>query len=121
MGDDITMFVERQSEDGRWEYAQGICDVDRNYGLFARLCGFRAASTYEPEPPIAEARGVPEDISSELRRLVPSPDEMFACMSPSWLTYKELCSGLTAKQLKSLHLPPLPDGVVGRIVFWFTG
>lgn len=66
---------------------------DRNYGVFAILAGVR---NYEDAAPIAQPRGIPDDLSDEVRALI-TDDRDEGCddldlgdHSQSWLTLAEL-------------------------------
>lgn len=62
MGCDIHVHVEIKIG-GKWHhYSQP--DVDRNYTLFARMAGVRNGNMVDP---IAEPRGLPEDVSYTTR------------------------------------------------------
>ncbi len=95
MGTDITIFVEEQSKDGSWElvdepvkhdqpynYIDEIkflprsMDSGRNYNLFAILAncrnGLRSEELFKP---IADQRGVPDDLSEIAKRVYESSDD----------------------------------------------
>lgn len=92
MGCDIHTHVEIR-RDGRWIYDHGEKYEDgeitdgpfgwRNYGVFGFLANVR---NYSHSPVIAEPRGLPDDVSAELRA------EWYDTSghSDSWLTVAEL-------------------------------
>lgn len=114
MGTDIHTCVEVRREDGEWKaylrpmveggfvWPEGSedqprlvwLDVDRDYTLFAFLAGvrngygFAGVDTGDPIRPIADPRGLPEDVSFE----VASEHASWGldAHSASWLTVKEL-------------------------------
>ncbi|MCB6366621.1 hypothetical protein LI291_10600 [Intestinibacillus massiliensis] len=59
MGCDIHVHIEVQNEAGKWLH-HSAPDVKRDYGLFALMAGVR---NYGKVQPIAEPRGLPDDIS----------------------------------------------------------
>lgn len=64
MGCDIHMYLETKPKlNGKWRLKKEI-DIGRNYILFGLLAGVR----YDLLPPISESRGLPYDLSKELRR-----------------------------------------------------
>lgn len=83
MGCDIHVAVERRV-DGRWELAgtEGDLDLDfgRNYVLFGVLANVRNGygvagfDTGDPTPCIQQDRGIPDDVSEDLYRLIFSKD-----------------------------------------------
>lgn len=97
MGCDIHSFVERR-EDGRWVRLTGDLFPDndqwsepdepfpnRNYDLFGFLADVR---NYSHCPVIAEPRGLPDDVSSEIR--AEHEDWGRDAHSTSWLTVAEM-------------------------------
>jgi hypothetical protein len=101
MGTDIHFFVERCSTDG-WEAVGGegeFYDGARNIPLFDALAGVRISSTwdYTGSKPIVEPRGLPDDLSPEVREYMgPStmaecgPGDIPAYHSHGWYTLAEL-------------------------------
>ena len=106
MGTDIHIAAEFFA-DGRWHLADIRPTEDRNYRAFAILAdvrngyGFAGFSTGEVVVPISEPRGLPEDISPELREKIErevadvddNQDEDWFWLgehSFSWVTLKEL-------------------------------
>lgn len=106
MGTDIHLRVQRKEND-KWVWADGIGDTfdwerddgktfysDRNYRLFSILAdvrngrGFAGVYTGEGFNPIAEPRGLPEDMRSMSGKEV--WDAELGEHSYSWLTVKEL-------------------------------
>lgn len=106
MGTDIHLAAE-VFKDGRWQYAP--CDLPdyRNYRAFAILADVRNGYTFagfdsgDPVIPISEPRGLPQDLSQEIRAMLEdtdsgdswTDDEDFFTLgdhSFSWVTLKEL-------------------------------
>jgi hypothetical protein len=122
MGCDIHLVVERRNGDGRWQrvlpppeaydpwlkemaekepndryYSDRVKYVwynDRNYNLFAILADVRNGFDFKP---IAQPRGLPDDLSEEVNALAnPSDDDddsndiWLGDHSHSWLTVREL-------------------------------
>jgi len=98
MGCDIHMWVERLESDGLWHLVPDAkVFKGRNYRLFGWLAGVRGDG-----PPIAEPRGWPSDMSSELRAFLgpdhEGPDYQVADKrlgmpgdhTPSYLTIAEI-------------------------------
>lgn len=87
MGCDIHWFIEVQQDDGHWKSVPlGINDdLGRNYRLFARLADVR---NYDGEEPIAEPRGLPADVSDEVKK--DSWEYGMDGHSHSWLSLEEL-------------------------------
>lgn len=86
MGCDIHTFVERRDEAGQWQVVDGLAPFDwRNYGMYGFLADVR---NYSAVPSIAEERGLPDDISVEVR------DEYALWIddahTASWLSVNEL-------------------------------
>jgi hypothetical protein len=104
MGTDIHIAVEVRKEDG-WHLSDLKVTQDRNYRAFAVLAdvrngySFGGFSTGEALQPISEPRGLPEDMSPELRTKLDLQNaddgggtEFFwlGDHSFSWVTMKEL-------------------------------
>ena len=98
MGTDIHIVAE-VFRDGRWHLADVDVPDGRNYWAFAVLAdvrngyGFAGSDTGEPLKPISEPRGLPDDLSLELR----APPENEEVDTPwlgdhsfSWVTLEEL-------------------------------
>lgn len=86
MGCDIHTFAEKQNEDGVFEMIEGLAPFDsRSYGTFGFLAGVR---NYSGVTPIAEPRGLPSDVSEEVK----DEHESWSCgaHSTTWLTVAEL-------------------------------
>jgi hypothetical protein len=83
MGCDIRSYVEIRNGD-QWEPSPGEVFDCRDYGLFGFLADVR---NYSHSPVIAEPRGLPDDVSPEMRT---ECDEWGDCHSTSWLTLAEL-------------------------------
>jgi len=92
MGCDIHLWVEKRDFDGRWQPAEAYSEDGlyqselyhgRSYKLFSLLAGVRSDGSIEP---IAEPRGLPQDMSQILYDLAPD----YADHSHSWLTLREL-------------------------------
>ncbi len=119
MGCDIHWFVERQRDDGAWEVVSEADGPHRYYNLFFALAGVR----YGTAVPIAEPRGLPDDVSDEVKR--DSDDWGCDGHSHSWHTLETLLaydwesSGLGNFRgiLNQMAALGLPDRV--RAVFWF--
>lgn len=97
MGCDISAYLEVRDKDGRWSLVRDVSpeeDEDwvrdevfpfyRNYGVFGFLADVR---NYSRCPVIAPPRGVPDDMSPELREL---HWEGSCGHGYSWLTIAEL-------------------------------
>lgn len=88
MGTDIHIAVEVW-RDGAWHLADVDASEDRNYWAFAVLAnvrngyGFAGMDTGEAIQPISEPRGLPEDMSAELRA------KLEACESNDFLEEDE--------------------------------
>lgn len=115
MGTDISFFVERRKK-GRWvscdkwelikdgDFRDLYCVVksgtnfynERNYDLFAILAdvrngyGFAGLDTGDGFKFIAEPRGLPNDMSSDLAENAEWEVEVFGGRTPSWLTVAEI-------------------------------
>ena len=103
MGTDIHCFVEKRNKKGVWEQITGfetswgtdaVSPLEhRNYDMFAVLAdvrngvGFAGVPTGEPVEPISEPRGLPYDVSDEVRKEL---DHEGWLHSVSWLTVQEL-------------------------------
>jgi hypothetical protein len=113
MGTDITAFLEKRV-DGVWVPAQRIIDkarpgefpwlaihpddeleISRSYTLFALLAGVRNRDNLTP---IAPLRGLPDDISDQIRALAKDELEMGAG-STTFYTISELIEYDWSKQL----------------------
>ena len=82
MGCDIHAYVEVKRGDN-WELADETWLADgRSYGIFGFLADVR---NYSHVPPISEARGLPDDVSSAV-----DCDEYGGNHSHSWLMLREL-------------------------------
>jgi hypothetical protein len=100
MGCDIHSFIEVR-KDGQWHHLGGDVFPDhqydktepfgdvRSYAIFGFLADVR---NYSQSPVIVEPRGVPDDLSSELRDEYGDSNEWWgsAYHSASWLTVAEL-------------------------------
>ena len=145
MGCDIYSYVEyRDKNSGKWNMVRmyvpyrwkpdGLNLVEpyhgRNYELFSMLAGVRGFAT-----PIAEPRGIPQDVSDGVRREYNSVEDWVH--TPSWLTLaelrvaskdkrsynkdergylKELIFGINFMLLASWHWV---NDTNARLVFWF--
>lgn len=88
MGCDIHTFVEVK-KDGKWEFVKGVTPFDtRNYGIFGLLADVR---NYSRVPVIAEARGLPGDLSPFMVKKT-AEDSFYDDdgHSASWLLLSEL-------------------------------
>lgn len=81
MGCDIHAFVEVKTD--RWNYVDDL-ELYRSYGLFGFLADIR---NYSCVPPITNTRGLPPDISKELRN---TWEDEYDRHSPSYVYLKEL-------------------------------
>lgn len=76
MGTDIHLYVERKNWDGEWEMMmhEDVAYGERIYNVFAVLAnvrngsGFAGIKTGDGFNPISEPRGLPSDISPEVKR-----------------------------------------------------
>jgi len=93
MGCDIHAFLEIKmckdwKREGDWEppkwYLFSELDICRNYTLFGKMAGVRN----DEVEPIAEPRGLPDDLSDVVAPLAENSYEW--CHSHSWLSEKEL-------------------------------
>lgn len=96
MGTDIHGVFERR-HNGKWERIETEYSFGRHYFLFACLAGvrngfgFAGVPTHSPVRPIAEPRGLPEDLNySEKDGYANEPDFWFGDHSHSWLTGEEI-------------------------------
>lgn len=84
MGCDIHAYAEVK-EKGKWTFS-GLTPFDwRSYGMFGFLAGVR---NYSKAEPIAKGRGVPADLSPEVKESEESWD--MDGHSHSWVSLKEL-------------------------------
>jgi hypothetical protein len=84
IGSDIWGFLEIRGPDGLWEYKNKMPD-DRDYDWFGLLAGVRNNVNAKP---IAELRGLPDDVSPRLARKIANwggLDE-YSC---SWLSLED--------------------------------
>ena len=107
MGTDINFYTERRNADGTWSYVPPPrkateweqmhhpvldWDLDRSYSLFAILAnvrngyGFAGVVTGEGFNPISMPRGLPADLSPELR----ADFDTYLEHTPSWLLVSEI-------------------------------
>lgn len=106
---------------------RGTWYLTRNSTLFWALCGFERPGAGQSAPPIAPARGLPNDPSSELAVLFSRFGA--SASSPSWLSLRELTTWWgwnrpnlrmdAAEFLEALDSIQSATGRDGRIVFWF--
>ena len=113
MGCDIHLYAERL-ENGAWGYLPGCPDPGRNYALYSILADVR---NYHDLPVIAEPKGLPDDISEELKNETAQEydpeDEEWSDVwlgdhSFSWFTLRELldfdwCQPCTRSGLISVY------------------
>lgn len=85
MGCDIHSYVEKRNENGKWENIEYEPFRHRTYNVFGFLADVR---NYSNIPPISEPRGLPTDVSKEIKkqRKIWNSDGH----SDSWLSIKEL-------------------------------
>jgi hypothetical protein len=80
MGTDIHLAAEYY-KDGCWHLSNAELPDDRNYRAFAILANVRNGYTFagfdtgDPVIPISDPRGLPDDMSKELRALLDSEEE----------------------------------------------
>lgn len=94
MGTDIHMWLEAKNWDGRWrlQMGQDACYGNRNYDAFAVLAnvrngrGFAGVKTGEGFNVIAMPRGLPDDMSPELKVIMDAGIEH----TPTWLLLSEV-------------------------------
>lgn len=109
MGTDIHAQIEFQTKDGKWHWLLSGLDkrvsthwvnpvnIDRNYDLFSILAGvrngigFASCDTGDGFNPISEPKGLPKDLSPELKKLNET-DYIFGDHNFSFLDAKELSS-----------------------------
>ena len=85
MGCDIHSFAEVKCKN-KWVQIEGLEPFDwRSYSMFAFLAGVR---NYDHCEPISEPRGIPEDISDNIKEM--DIDNDWNLHSSSYLTLKEL-------------------------------
>ena len=95
MGTDIHPVAECYRGDG-WHLADADMPRNRNYWSFAVLAdvrngyGFGGFSTGEPITPIDEPRGLPPDLSPELRAALEQRSWLLGDHDISWVTLEEL-------------------------------
>src|SRR4051812_35325061 len=88
MGCDIHAVIEQREVIGQgysWWKNRGETDIDRNYELFAVLAGVRNNHNIVP---IAEPRGLPEDVDTMFEVYYEHWD--IDAHSASWVTLKEM-------------------------------
>ena len=85
MGTDISIRVERLS-DGEWHKVLVSLPEPRNYGLFAMLAG--VSRDWREFDPIDVPRGLPDDVSREIRAEIDAMGNEARCVS--YLTFDEL-------------------------------
>ena len=123
MGCDIHAFVEyRRPGHKDWGTFGGDHDLERCYALFWNLGGVRGGGVLED--PVAEKRGLPEDLSEKTRGTGKPSDYH----SHSWGTPTELVLALEAHDegapfqwglMADLLLHIEAAGCEARMVFWF--
>lgn len=120
MGCDIDWRVERQRDDGSWEYVPGVEYNGRDYDLFGALAG---VCHEDPVQIISPAKGVPSDLSPEVRAAYETWEDI--CFGFSWHTLATLLAygweangiGDFRRVLDEMSALGPPDRV--RAVFWF--
>ena len=86
MGSDIYTKAERRNETGEWECIPDLAPFkNRDYGTFGFLANVR---NYYEVSPIAERRGIPDDVSEEVAEYYEDCNSF--ARSASWLTVSEL-------------------------------
>lgn len=122
MGCDIQWHVERQRDDGTWEYVPDTPEPGRCYELFSALAGVRS----EPEdpPPLFEPQqALPPDASESVRALYEDGVHRFGTsyrtlaelQAHDWRTFN---GGEFASVLDAMTTLGPPERV--RAVFWFS-
>ncbi len=86
MGTDIHLFVEKK-ENNKWIYV-GKHDIARNYPLFAILANVRNGIRSGKFEPISYPRGLPNNVSPEVRKR--ADNWILEFHSHSWFLLKEL-------------------------------
>lgn len=112
MGTDIHPFAEC-CRDGAWHLVDAEIPRDRNYWAFAVLAdvrngyGFGGFGTGDPITPLDEPRGLPEDLSPELRTALEQRSWLLGDHSISWVTLEELLAyDLDAPVTCRAYVPP---------------
>jgi len=112
MGCDIHHRVEYREPGGHWQVAGvqvgerfhqlGNLTINRDYRIFQFLAGVRGSGMTHGQPPLAEPKGKPDDLTLESEHMF---DEWASDgHSHSWLTLRELQSRNFSETLKT------PDG-----------
>lgn len=151
MGTDIHMSIyTREGPDAPWVYKTNA-DLDRQYRVFAVLAGVRNGTGFagckigEPVTPIAEPRGIPDDLQVSYYALLEAlggdaqdlHEQGFAEMgaffghvhTPSWLTLDEVLSYdwdqtvvtsgvVTAAEFRKFQKNGRPDSFCGDVSGW---
>lgn len=111
MGCDIHTHVERQDGDGDWRPVAGQEPFRaRRYGIFGFLADVR---NYSAVPPIAEERGLPDDVSATVKS-----DHVrwgFDAHSATWLLVSELAEFDYDRQVNDRRITRDGDGGVTGI------
>lgn len=98
MGCDIYGWVEVRNKSGDWNRQIRITELTKpDYALFGLLFGVRSYSYYIP---LAEERGLPDDLSNETR-IESEPDWTH---SHSWITWAEIISNFDNKAINDEQL-----------------
>lgn len=119
MGCDIHMHVECKKQ-GRWVLHSNDIYDGRDYELFGILAGVRGRCV-----PISHPKGLPFDVTDEVKRLHDSWGE--DAHSSSWLTFNEIYNSrfdydntsLQHIALEMLRAKRDQQSEYVRIVFWF--
>lgn len=96
MGCDIHMLAQRQNEDGTYRELDFVPFDWRSYGMFGFLADVR---NYSMVPPIAEPRGLPEDMKQK-----DEPEDFYAWSSREYVNYDDHShSWLSVKELAEFN------------------
>lgn len=127
MGTDIHVKAEARIG-GRWRLVDLEVPSDRNYLSFAILAnvrngfGFAGIPAHDPVQPIADPRGLPDDLSAGCQDMLESGSWPFGDHSFSWVTLAEMQAypPITVKRTGMVHRDNVPnDG--GRPGDWYGG
>ena len=97
MGCDIHLYLEKQVK-GKWERYKHDSEIDpseRNYDVFAFLCGVRGVIIPKSYNRIGD-RGIPEDTSYKENRCLSDPNAVYTYIGDHSFTHA------TVKELKKL-------------------
>jgi hypothetical protein len=124
MGCDIHASIEFSMwDDGEyWSWGKDIC-IRRNYALFSALADVRNGFGIKP---ISQPRGLPGDVSYEIKELYEADMQNLGVHNASWVSSEELSDvkkiiDARGNQSDDLDLIIYVTGKLknGRLVFWF--